>query len=365
MSYTVDQLADMVEGVLANHSKKKPGFTQIAAKLTDYVAMRFWLKKEQIKVGSGKEIDRSLMYKTSGQAKFTGLYEPDVIKTGDHGARWAVPYALTQTHWAFDVQEPVLSRGRAQIYDHIIMKQYGALLDLVEMLEEAAWTLRTSTEVLKPNGIPYYVVFDSTAADGFNGKYPSGFTTMGGLDLDVVTNFKNWMATYTNVTEDDLLEKMCTAHWRTLWRSPISIDDYRSWGQRRRIYTSYVISRKMERLAEARNENLGPDLAAMETMRTQTAGDLSKVDGTVCFKRHPIIPVPQLSEDTLPVGVPGEPVYMIDDDSWKTNVKSGINNRRTILKNTPGMHLVTTTFYDSSIQWTSENRRANAVFSTD
>ncbi|MBN2129139.1 MAG: hypothetical protein JW741_06565, partial [Sedimentisphaerales bacterium] len=174
--------------------------------------------------------------------------------------------------------------------------------------EKASWRLRAASDTKSPNGVPYYVVKNATT--GFNGGNPSGFSDCVGIDASTEEKWRNYTDTYSQVTKDDLVASMRKAHRLTGFKSPVSIPDFRRGkGNRYRVYMNEATINSWELLAEAQNDQLGRDLAPM--------------DGVTAFKRHPVIYVAQLDDDT------SNPVYMLDHNTFYPVVLKGDYLRET------------------------------------
>ena len=100
----------------------------------------------------------------------------------------------------------------------------------------------------------------------------------------------------------------------------------------------------MEDIGEASNENLGRDLASM--------------DGTMTFRNHPVIWVPELDGQT------NAPVYMVDHSTFYPVVLKGDFLRESKSTQAPSQHNVYQYFVDLTYNYLCVDRRRNAVFTT-
>jgi len=321
-------------------------FQQIAQDLQYYEVFSKWFKKDKVVFDSGVGIQRTLMDKFDrNAASHVGLLDTDQVNIPDVLSQLQIPWRHVQAHWALIYQTDILmNRGKSLILNVVKPRRASALLALVDELETRAWgDVPSTTDKVLPYGIQYWIVENATT--GFNGGLPGSHTTVGGVNLDNTNNFKNYTATYTDVTKTDLIKSMRTAHRKIDFRSPVTVDDYRgSMGQRFRIYVPESVIVEMEDLGEAQNENLGRDLASM--------------DGTMTFRRHPIIWVPKLDERS------DGPVYMIDHSTFYPVCLKGDYLRESEATKAPNQHNVYQVFVDMTYNYLCVDRRRNAVLST-
>ena len=185
------------------------------------------------------------------------------------------------------------------------------------------------------------------ATTGFNGGAASGFSTVAGLDPTTTKGerWKNYTAQYTNVTKDDLIKKMRTAHRKIQFKTPVDIPDFRRGnGAQYRIYTNESVLNEMELLGEAQNENIGRDIAYY--------------DDSITFRKHAIVWVPKLDSDIQ------NPVYMLDMSQFYPVVMEGLYLRETDPKPAPLQHLTMVVHVDLKWNAMCVDRRAQAVLAT-
>jgi hypothetical protein len=321
-------------------------FQQIAQNLQYYEVFSRWFKKDKVVFDSGYGIQRTLMTSfDSTSAKHVGLLDTDQVNIGDYLTTMNVPWRHAQTSWALIYQTDILmNRGKSLILNVIKPKRAAALLGLVEELEDRAWgDAPGTTDTVLPYSIQYWLV--ENASTGFNGGLPGSHTTLAGVDLTAHPTFKNYTATYTSVTKSDLVKTMRTAHRKIRFKSPVTIEDYRGGvGDRFRIYVNESTMSSLEDLGEAQNENLGRDIASM--------------DGTITFRRNPIIWVPKLDART------DNPVYMVDHSTFYPVCLKGDYLRESEAKEAPNQHNCYQVFLDLSYNYLCVDRRRNAVLST-
>lgn len=337
-------IADLVAGTLRDLGPMK--FQQIAQNLQYYEVFSRWFRKDKVTFDSGYGIQKTMMNKLdSSSAKHVGLADTDSVNIPDVLDQMTVPWRHVQTSWALIYQTDILmNRGRSLILNVVKPRRAAALLGLVEELEDKAWAAApAANDKLLPYSVQYWIVENATT--GFNGGVPSGHSTIAGVSLTDSPNFKNYTATYTNVTKTDLIQKMRTGHRKIRFVSPVTINDYRGdMGDRYRIYVNEATISDFEEVGESQNENLGRDVASM--------------DGTITFRRHPIVWVPKLDERS------DNPVYMIDHSTFYPVCLKGNYLRESSADKAPNQHNVYQVFIDMSYNYLCVDRRRNAVFST-
>lgn len=343
------EINDLITTTLQKLGKAR--FEQIAQRLQEYEVMGWLLKKSDAfggieEVEGGRSVKELLMTKVGGTFRWVGLFEKDTVNITDHMTELEVEWCHGTDNMAFERREILANKGEARIVNVIVPRRTAMMLRVAEALEAAFFSDPVAGETKIPWGLPYWVVKNSTK--GFNGGvHPNlsaaGVTTVGGVNVSQHPTFRNWTATYSNISKDDLVTKMREAHYKTNWKSPVTAQEFRSeWGQRRKIFTTYAVLSALERLAEDQNDQLGSDIASM--------------DGEVTFRRHPIKAIRYLDE-----GDSTNPVYMVDLASFKMFVLKGDYLRESEAQTAPFQHNVSVVYVDLTYQTMCVNRRANAV----
>jgi hypothetical protein len=346
----ISDLADHTAATLADLGP--PRFQQIAQSLQRYEVLSRWLKKDKVMFNSGSSIKRNLMLQTGGVAEHAGLFATDDTNIWDHLAALDAPWKHAKTQWGFERREALMNRGKALVTNVIEPRRMGAMIDLADELEAGAWQAPSSTTTDLSYGIPYWIV--SNATTGFNGGLPTGHTTIAGINITTYPNFKNYTYTYTNVTKADLIKKLRTAHRKCRWISPESVKDYRSGlVDQFRLYVDETTIAALEDLGEQQNENLGRDLAPMGGAR-----DVKFVDDVLVFRKHPIIWIPYL-DDNSPVS--SNPVYMIDHSVFNPVVLAGDYLVESKPEKAPLQHNALQVFVDLTYNFICLDRRRCSV----
>jgi hypothetical protein len=128
----------------------------------------------------------------------------------------------------------------------------------------------------------------------------------------------------------------------------------------RRYYTNETTVSSFETIGEAQNENLGRDLAPFSA---GGGGDVKDLDGTLTFKKHPIVWVPQL-DDTTVFTACTNPIYQIDHSVFYVYCLKGDYLRETGPNPAPNQHNMYRVFLDLTYNALCANRRRCAVFAT-
>jgi hypothetical protein len=339
MPLTDADIADMITTTL--HDLGRGRFHQIAQELVEYIVLPRILRKGNVRIQrSGIGIKETLMTKSGGAARWVGLNEEDAVTYNDVLDGLTVVWCRLTDNMSWERRMLLENRGEARINNVIKPQRVAMMLRVADALEEGFFGAPDASDTKKPWGLKYWIVKNATT--GFNGGLPSGFTTVGGVSLTDSPTFKNYTFQYTDVSKADLIKKLRTAHRKTNWRSPYKTSEMMSeFGNRRQIYLNEATVSNIEDVGEGQNENLGRDIASM--------------DDRIVFKRHPLIYVPYLDDDTT------NPLYMTDTDTIKPIVLKGDYLRETDAQRSPKQHNTFEVHVDLSINFVCTNRRANAV----
>jgi hypothetical protein len=356
---SLEQINDLYLGTLKELGRNR--FQQIAQPLQRYPVISRWFRKNKVQFDEGLGIQRSLMITLSNQARHTGVLTTDMVDIPSLMAQLSVNWRHMQNAWAFAYQEILTNKGKALVYNVLQPRRTDCLLSIAAELEAKAWTLAAAGDTTLPWGLPYWIVYTSsgaTAPGAFTGGYPSGYSTLAGIDLTTAPNFKNYCGTYSAVTKSDLINTMRSGHRKIFWDSPVDVTDYRK-GQYGDLqcYTDETTLRAFETVGESQNENLGRDLAPFGG-----SDDVKYVEATLTFRRHPIRWIPQL-DDTNVYTAATNPVYMVDHATFYPVCLAGDYLRESPVLRAPEQHNLFRVFVDLSYNYLCVDRRRNAVFS--
>lgn len=359
---TPQDVADLVASILPDLDRMN--WEQIAQNMQDYEMMSHWLKDDKITFNDGLYIKKNLLTQLSGAASHTGMTDTDDVDIPDLMDDMQVPWRHAQTKWGYHYQTDILmNRGKSTINDTVKPRRLAAMIDLAEELEAKAWQVPNTTDKLNPYGLPYWIVYNATT--GFNGGYPTGpdavaHTTIAGLNLTDSPKFKNYTANYAAVNKVDLLPKMRTALRKTNFRSPVTKEDMSTKrGNDRRYYIDEATASAFETLGESQNENLGRDLAPYTAGSGN--GGVQEMDGTLTFKKHPLVWVPQL-DDTSVFTAATSPIYQVDHAVFYPVCLKGDYLREDGPFKAPNQHNMWRTFMDLTYNFICVNRRRCAIF---
>ncbi|MHC4526257.1 MAG: phage major capsid protein [Planctomycetota bacterium] len=339
MPLTDANIADMITTTL--HDLGRGRFYQIAQELVEYHVLPRLLRKGNVRVqSSGIGIKETLMTGTGGSARWVGMAEEDAYNWVDILTQLTVVWCRLTDNMMWERRMLLENRGEARVNNVIKPQRVAMMLRIAAALEEGYFAAPDASDSKKPWGLKYWIVKNATT--GFNGGLPSGFSTVGGVNISTYPNFKNYTFQYTNVTKQDLIKSLRTAHRATNWRSPYKTDQMKSeFGERRQLFMNETTISNIEDVGEAQNENLGRDIASM--------------DDKIVFKRHPLNYIPYLDTDTT------NPIYMNDMDTIIPIVLKGDYLRESDAHKAPNQHNVFVSEIDLSINFVCVNRRANAV----
>lgn len=275
-----DQIDDMVQATLPHLGRFK--WTDISYDLQEHCAFSKLLQKDRVAFGSGESIDLNVKAVQGDQARWTGLYDTDNIQVQNLLIKGNIPWQFADTHFAYDVREPVFNRGESEIVNMLRVRRQDAMVALAGILESAFWGTPDTSNNLKIYGLGYWLVRNATT--GFNGGTPAGFSDVGGIDPDVYTGWKNYTFQYAAVSQTDMNRKVREAVVKTNFMSPHAHPKYEGSRQRFGHYTNYAVLGVVEEYLDTNNENIG--------------FDFGKYDGKAVFRGVPITWVPFLDSDS-------------------------------------------------------------------
>lgn len=367
---TPKDVADLVQSILPDFDRMH--WELISQDLTDYEIMSHWLKDDKIIFGDGIAIKKNLLSQLANVASHTGITDTDDVDVPDLMDDIEVPWRHAQSKWAYHYQTDILmNRGKSRVNDTVKPRRCNAMLSLASELEQKGWQVPNTTDKLNPYGLPYWVVYTAAGEPGFVGNYPTGpdgvaHTTIAGLSTTDSPKFKNYVAKYVDVSKADLLAKMRTGLRKTNFKSPVTKEDMSTpRGKDRRYYCNETITASFETIGEAQNENLGRDMAPYTAGigAGHNVGGVQDLDGTLVFKKHPIVYVPQL-DDTTVFTAATNPVYQIDHAVFYVYCLKGDYLRETGPEKVPDQHNWWRVFVDLTYNYICCNRRRCAVYAT-
>lgn len=338
MALLPDQVDDFVNLTLPVFKEHK--WTDISLEHQEYVSATLVTEKN-VQERGGRTIDFRLKTRNTGNAKNTGLFAQDVTRVEDVTISASVPWAMQTTNFSYDIYEDLFQSDRETIIRELVIRDHDAMSDMAELNEENLWSAPSSTSDTRPMGIPFWMQKDaSTTAEGaFNGGNPSGFTSgAAGVSSTTYPRWRNWTFGYTAVDRDDLIKKVKKSMAFTHFQAPVPHPELGFGESKFNIYTTYRVQEPLERLAENRNDNLGPDLARY--INTVTIGGV------------PVKWVPYLEANDT-----SDPLYGINWKVFRPFVKTGCNMRRNPPKEAAKQHTVREVHIDNAMNYICYNRR--------
>lgn len=351
----VSEIKDMVTGTLDVYWKKGR-FTQIAQTFQRYAFYGHLLQENRLSFDTGLGITHTLMDKLSETAEWVGLFEGGTISFTDLLTQMNVDYKHLRNHWPFDQKEKWFQSGsNEKVADVLRARDQACTIGLIENLENTAWKPPDSTLTKEMFPVPFWIVWNAST-EGFTGKYPSGFTSLAGVDLDKHPNFQNFSRIYADATRDDMIREMRLTHMKTDFRSPLDVNEFRGIiGQNFRIYTNDTGMLQMWELAEDRNENL--------------TWDIGKQDNQTTFKGNMLIHVPRLDSNPILASDGAttvyRPYYFINRENFHVVVLSQDFMRRAEPMNDRNDPDTFVNWKFLTVQTMCTNRRANGIVAAD
>ena len=339
---TPDQVVDLVTNTTPTFKRGK--WTDISLDYQRYVSGEFITDKRVVEQG-GTEIQWQLQVANTGTAVNSGLYAEDVTAVDDVTISASVPWSKQVVSWSFDVDEPLFQSDRETIVEMLMVREHAALNKLHELNEINLWSAPSSTTDRRPMGVPFWIQKDATTTpDGaFNGGNPSTHSAgRAGVSSVTYPNWRNWTFGYSAVSPDDLVRKLKRALRYTNFVAPDPHPQLGFGGADYVIYTTYNVVEPLERLAETRNDNLGPDVARY--LNRVTVGGV------------PFRDVPYLTENDS-----SDPLYGICWRDFRPFIKKGCDRRRSAPTPAPKQHTVRNVFIDTWMGYMGINLRSQFV----
>ena len=338
MALTPDQVNDFVTLTLPLFKKYK--WTDISLQYPEYISATLIDEKKVIEAG-GPYVNFKLKTKNTGTARNSGLFAQDITKVEDVMISAQVPWAMQTANFSYDIYEDLFQSDNETIIKELRIRDHDAMSDLADLQETNLWTAPTGSTDTRPMGIPFWIQKTATTpTDGdFLGLNPGGWTGgCGGVDSSAYPRWRNWAFRYTQVTIDDLIRKCKRALAFTHFVPPVPHPELGFGKSDYTIYTTYRIHEQLERLAEIRNDNLGPDLA--------------KFIGSVVIGGTPV-----KHSFWLEYNDTSDPLYGVNWAVFRPYVKKGANMRRNPPKEAARQHTVREVHIDNWMQYICLNRR--------
>jgi hypothetical protein len=343
---TNDQLIDLQKTTLANLPSMD---FEYALKYQDYLVVNEWFQKEKVQEESGTSIERNIVLDHNGNARHVRLYQKTSINQGDTQRKVTAPWVQVQSHYAYERREALRNRKPSAYINLLKSKRIDGMVALAELLEDRAWqTPLNASDDLNPRGLPYWLVKAGSgvaSTGGFIGKTvvygdATTATSIGGIDANVESRWRNYAATYDNLTSTGTFTaRLRKAFHATQFRSPMTVSDLKMGPlSKYRLYSGLDTLVAYEELVTNKNtDNLG--------------ADIGKFHGVTAFNRVPLMYAPPLDADADGV------VYGVNHAKFFPITQSGDWMRESEPMKDVEMHNVIVTFIDGSYNFFCSNRR--------
>ena len=342
------EVLDILRAVYPKVIKK--GFTVICQQYPDYFVAG--LLASGASVGeAASTFEWAVMYKRGSSAKWTPWAQADELNVENvtRKASDSMVHITWNVSWLR--QEILVARNNpSKLYDVIDTRYAAEQLNVADELEAKCWTAPTTTiqaETL-PKGFPWWIQkmpSGGTVNGAFQGGNPTGFTNgRGNIDTSTYTDWENWSAQYTDITQADMLDKLRRMLHKTHFTAPPlvagKVPAYTP--IRRRLLMNLETRLKWQKIHRDSNENMGLD-----------------VGGPVpTFERHALEVVDYLENDA------SNPIYALDMTDMKIHYLQGDFLHETGPMAIQNPHNMFGVFWDLTFQVVPTNLQRHGVIAT-
>lgn len=340
---TPDQIDDLATITLSKFKRIK--FTNISRDYQHLTVSRL-INEKKVRESGGKDIRFFLKTGTTGNARPSGIFDPDQTSIAPLMTEANVPWRQLTTNYSYSVYEDSFQSSEETLIEQLKVREIDALEDMMELLEVHFWTAPTSPTENRLWGLPLWIQKDTTTTGSFAGGNPSGFSSgLAGIDTGAHANWRNWAGSYTDVSISDLVKGIKKAMRRTLFKNYVQQPEL-SYGSSKQceMFTTETVVDQLERIAEQRNDNLGKDVALYMN--------------EVMIGGCPISWVPYLDANDT-----SAPVYGVNWSKFRPHVKKGWDMTRQGPKVAPLQHDTRTVHIDHWMNYVCTDRRAQWVLS--
>jgi hypothetical protein len=244
-----------------------------------------------------------IQHRNTGTFANSELFAVETSSTRDLFVGAKIPWSKQVVSMTWDQDEDLFQMGPEVIINDIVARKHAMYNDFYEGMEEEMWAAPTSSSESprSPYSLTWWVQQSTTAAFGFNGTDPSGFSDgRGGVSSSTYPRWANGTFTYNTVSDDDLVKKMAEAYEKCGFFAPHDFKqigpDLPQW----EIYTVYSVKSDYEDLLTASNDNLGKDAGKFRNISNPN------------FKGTPIRWVPALDNSESAAVDANNPIYGIN-----------------------------------------------------
>ncbi len=339
-SLNIEQFGDLLRTTLPKFHT--PNYTSLITDTTDHPAAKELVRQSRMSVKNGDYVDFKVKVRTSNRARMVPPTAHDSVNAQDGIVPARVDWRMGTTDYMFYEQEMTINRGESQLIDLIKSREQDAMCDWIQLLEEVFWGFPAATDTLQPFGLPYWCTKNAT--EGFNGGIPSGYSAVAALSPTTYPRWNNWTFQYSTGIDATFVKYCRKMGKRTNFKPMIAGIPENGTKSSRRYFCNLNVQQGLEDYCDARNMNLGKDVAAN--------------DDSVLLRKTEVEYVPLLDDDTT------DPFYQLDFGVFKIMVLADWWQRRKVLSPYPGQRNVVGVFLDTMFNFVCYNRRLLGVGAT-
>lgn len=350
-SIPIETLDDLTTSTL--NSFKRDTYADISQSLqSHHFSSRFFKGKQKPEKG-GSELEWRLKVRGQNNATYTGLFDVDDLNRVNMLSEGKQQWSLQKNHYLFDYRESVFTSNAESIIKHLEVLETDLAIGFIDLMEVAIWTAPASSDERprRVSGIPFWVQKYNSSTPGFNGGDPTGFSDgAGNIKTSRYPGWKNYAGLYSQVSRDDLIEKIINAMDFCHFEPPVQFNQLGGgqpdWG----LYSTHGVLSTCRKLLQAGNDNLGPDVAQWSN--------------NVMIRSVPLQWIPALTNADSDCYDSSDPVYGINWNTMDYFFHSGLNMVKTPPFRNANSHMVRERWMDNSGNMVCYDRRRNFVFST-
>jgi hypothetical protein len=297
---------------------------------------------------AGPRCEWKLRVRNQGNATHSGLFHVDKSNRKNVMTNGKQEWSMQTVNYPYDIGEDVFQQGATAIIRMLDLHEQGLLNDFYELMETACWTAPSgSTQNPRPpSGLPFWIQKNSTL--GFTGGDPTGFADGAGtIATATYPAWCNYVAPYTAITRDDLVEKLINAMDFCYFKPPVQYREIAPGPPDWSLYSVHSVLATCRRLLQAGNDNLGTDVAAF--------------GGNVLVRGTPLEWVPALSNSDSDAYDSSAPIYGVNWATFECVFKQGWSMRKFAPFQAPNQSNVRIRKMDNWGQIVCYDRRANFV----
>jgi len=343
-----DQVDDYVKLTIDNFTRKS--WVDISLPLQEYIFPSKFFKSKVLNEAGGPFLKWQIQVTNTGSFQDGELFGSALTNVTDLVQTAQVEWTKQVVSFAYDQDEDFFQADADTIIRQLEIREHSMYNDYFEGMESRIWTSPTSSTAnpRKPKGIPFWLQQSTTAAFGFNGGNPSGFSAgAGSISSTTYPNWSNGTFTYVNITQDDALDKWSEATDKCYFMAPHSFNELDAGNGKWGFYTVHSVIQKLRKLTQTQNDNLG--------------SDVGEYRGTPIFKSHPVTWAPELDTAGRDGQDTNDPIYGINFDTLNWFYKRGRNMVRHAPQQLHPQYSTRNVILDSWGNMCCKNRRRNFV----